>query len=490
MSTAAPTLNAVAGLTRAEKLELLALLEERERRESRRKLFNYYPDTGPLRRELYPRHLEFFAAGATHRQRCMLAANRTGKTEGVGGYELALHLTGQYPAWWQGRRFTRPIRAWACGQTAETVREILQVKLLGPPSAQGTGLIPGDSIQRVTRAAGLAESADTVYVRHVSGGASVLLFKSYDQRRRAFEGVEQDVVWFDEEPPLDVYTEGLIRTMTTNGLVLCTFTPLLGMSETVMHFLAGADLERATGDQGDGRYVVTATWDDAPHLTPEQKTELWSAIPPYQRDARSRGVPQLGAGAIYPVPESDVVVPDFAIPAHYPRAYGMDLGWNRTAVVWGAKDPETKVVYLYAEHYRAQAEPVVNAAAIKERGDWIRGAVDPAARGRGQKDGEQLLAIYQEMGLHLEPAQNAVESGLAAVWELLSAGRVKVFASLGNWRAEFRLYRRDERGHVVKENDHLMDATRYLVVTGLGYARTKPVENWRNPRPSSSVMIR
>jgi phage terminase large subunit-like protein len=475
-------------LTQAELAELVQLLEERNRRASRRKLSSYYPETGPLRRELYPKHMEFFEAGANHRQRCALAANRIGKSEGMGGYELTLHLTGRYPAWWKGRRFDRPIRAWACGKNAETVREILQLKLLGPANAQGTGLIPGDDLARVTRAAGVAESADTVYVRHVSGGESMLMFKSYEQGRRAFEGTEQDVIWLDEEPPIDIFTECLIRTMTTRGIVMCTFTPLLGMSQTVMHFLEGGDLERA-GDVGDGRYVVLATWDDAPHLTEADKAELWKSIPAYQRDARTKGVPQLGSGAIYPVPESDIVVADFAVPAHWRKAYGMDVGWNRTAAIWAAIDPGTSCAYLYAEHYRSQAEPVVNAQAVKERGEWIPGAIDPAAHGRGQKDGEQLLSIYKGLGLKVEPAVNAVESGIANVWERLSTGRLKVFASLSAWRAEFRLYRRNEKGQIVKEHDHLMDATRYLVMSGLERARLRPnPAGLGSQRPQGSVL--
>ncbi len=118
-------------LTRAEREELLLLLGERHKRAQQRKLFTYYPETGPLRRELYPKHMAFFRAGAVHRERLILAANRVGKTEGIGGFETTLHLTGRYPPWWEGRRFDRPIRAWAAGKTNETTRDIIQAKLFG-----------------------------------------------------------------------------------------------------------------------------------------------------------------------------------------------------------------------------------------------------------------------------------------------------------------------------------------------------------------------
>ena len=203
-----------------------------------------YPDTGPLRRELYAKHLEFFAAGARYRERCAIAANRIGKTEGMGGYETALHLTGRYPSWWQGRRFDKPTRGWAAGKTNETTRDIVQNKLFGdvvhsttPKSMSGTGLVWGECLGACTWKAGVADLLDTILVRHVSGGWSKLGLKSYQQGRGAFEGTEQDFVWMDEEPPLDIYGECVIRTATTDGLVYITFTPLEGMTDTVMQFL-------------------------------------------------------------------------------------------------------------------------------------------------------------------------------------------------------------------------------------------------------------
>jgi phage terminase large subunit-like protein len=430
-------------------LELTLLLEESLRRRKERKIATYFPDTGEYRRELYPKHIAYFTAGARYRERLMMAANRIGKTESIGGYEMVLHMTGRYPSWWEGRKFDRPVSAWAAGDTGKTTRDILQMKLLGAPGEFGTGLIPKSDLIKTTAKAGVAEAIEVITVRHTTGGESRLTFKSYDQRREAFQGSEQDVIWLDEEPPLDVYTECLLRTMTNNGMTMLTFTPLMGMSETVLSFMA--------------------TWDDVPHLTKTQKDELWASIPPFQRDARSKGVPQLGAGAIYPVPESELICEEFAIPEHWRRCYGMDVGWNRTAVIWGATNPDTEVTYLYSEYYRGQAEPILHAEAIKARGE-MPGVIDPASRGRAQTDGQQLPGMYRRHGLDITLANNAVESGLYNVWQTMSAGKLRVFQNLRNWLSEFRLYRRDEKGRVVKNNDHLMDATRYLVVSGLSRA--------------------
>jgi phage terminase large subunit-like protein len=447
---------------------------ELRRRSQQRKILTYFPDEGPLRRELYHKHLSYFAAGKDKRERLMLAANRVGKTESVGGYEVTLHLTGDYPEWWDGRRYSKPVRVWAAGDTSETVRNILQEKLLGKAGEWGTGLIPGDSIVKITRKAGsVAETVDTIYVKRKDGGISRISLKSYEQGRKGFQGTEPDIIWLDEEPPEEIYTECLTRTMTNNGMVMLTFTPLEGMSKVVLTFLPNGKLDEKA-ESGDSRFVVMATWDDAPHLSPEVKDELYKKLPPHQRDARSKGVPQLGSGAIYPVPESEFTVAPFAIPPHWPRAYGMDVGWNRTAAIWGARDLDTDTVYLYHEYYRSQAEPSVHVHGIHAPGKWIPGTIDPASRGRSQKDGAQLIQDYRDLGLNLGVAQNSVESGLYDVWQRLSAGKIKVFSTLNSWFAEYRLYRRDEKGKIVKENDHLMDAMRYLIVSGIDRMITEP----------------
>ncbi len=222
------------------------------------------------------------------------------------------------------------------------------------------------------------------------------------------------------------------------------------------------------------RYTVNASWEDVPHLDEQTKRELLDSTQPYLQDARAKGVPSLGAGAVWPIPLSDILVDPFAIPPHWPRSYGLDVGWNRTAAVWGAIDRAVDVAYLYTEHYRGKAEPSIHASAIKARGEWIPGVVDPASRGRGQRDGLQLMTDYVELGLDLAPAKNPRESGIHTVWERLSTGRLKVFSTMMNWQAEYRLYRRDDDGNIVKEFDHLMDATRYWVVSGIERAAVQP----------------
>jgi phage terminase large subunit-like protein len=222
-----------------EKITPEAIRAERLRRK-RWKLATIFPETGPFRRELYPKQLEFFRATAVFNEIAFIAGNRTGKTT-AGAYATTLHLTGLYPDWWEGKRFDLPISAWAAGGTNKAVRDILQHELLGPTHERGTGMIPGDLIADVAASRGVADAVDTVYVRHKTGGLSALGFKSYMEGRENFQGTAKHLVWFDEEPPVDVYRESLIRTMLVpgggSGLVMLTFTPLLGWSDVVSAFL-------------------------------------------------------------------------------------------------------------------------------------------------------------------------------------------------------------------------------------------------------------
>jgi len=467
-------------------LDLALCLEEQARRQARRQLDRLFPDTGPLRRALYPKHTAFFAAGAQYRTRCFMAAHRIGKTQ-ASAYEDALHLTGHYPAWWTGKRFDHPVGWWVAGKTAKTTRDILQHALLGDVGAFGTGTIPGEALLDTRPKGGVPDAVEIVRVQHrtngVCDGVSTLDLKSYDQGRVAFEGTAKDGISLDEEPPLDILAQCLLRTMTTDGMVKLTFTPLLGMSETVLHFLPTGEVP-PDGPLSDSAYFVNAAWTDVPHLSAAQQAELLAALPPYLRDAASRGLPLLGAGAIYPVPEDAWLVDPFPIPAHWPRCYALDVGWRRTAALWSAYDAETDTWTHYHEHYVGEQQPTVHAAAIRAPGEWVPGLIDPAAQGRSQDDGEALMDLYHKLGLHLEPYDNAVESGIYNVWERKSTGRLKVFSSLHNYRKEAKLYRRDDRGRIVKRDDHLMDCERGLIASGRARAKPVPVAKPpQEPRP-------
>ena len=191
-----------------------------------------------------------------HDERLFMAGNQLGKTI-AGGMEWAIHLTGRYPDWWRGRVFESPVRFWAAGVTGESTRDNPQRILVGPPQQEdlrGTGSVPHNALKDCTPSRGVPDLLDSIVVKwggggDVQAGESVCSFKSYEKGREKWQGETLDGIWYDEEPPADIYNEGRVRTQARHGLSIVTFTPLLGMTDVVMLFLSEADIQRLQGHE-------------------------------------------------------------------------------------------------------------------------------------------------------------------------------------------------------------------------------------------------
>lgn len=259
----------IALLPRDRQERLAELLATMARRKTQRQFFDLFPDNDNVQpdgriiyaRDRYPKHMEFFEASARYRETCFMAANRVGKTLAA-AYAMTAHLTGLYPHWWAGRRFDAPVSAWAVGETFGTTKDPIQDYLLGLTTNDtldgrkgfnGNGLIPNYLVGRITWKSGVPDLADSVLVKHASGGWSRLTFKAYEQKRGSFQGTARHVIWLDEECPLDIYNECVIRTATTGGIVMLTFTPLLGLTETVMQFMENVPEEFSNKGTKAGR---------------------------------------------------------------------------------------------------------------------------------------------------------------------------------------------------------------------------------------------
>lgn len=438
--------------------ELSSALDELHRRKAENQLANYTP---------YPKQAEFHKLGATHRERLLCSGNQQGKTFS-GAMEMAAHLTGAYPEWWQGRRFSGPVRAWCSGVTTESMRDTGQRLLLGPLGAQGTGAIPKDRIREVRAGRGIPDAVDTVLVDHKSGYPSQLGFKSYERGREKWQGESLDVVWYDEEPPADIYSEGLARIAARSGIVYATWTPLMGMSDVVRRFFSENSPDRA---------LVQMSIEDAKHIAPEERQKIIDGFQEHEREARVHGVPMLGSGRIYGVAESILRAPPIEIPAHWARIVGLDFGWKNFAAVWLAWDRDADIVYVTDCYVSSEQTPIIHAAAIKARGEWIPCAWPHDGLSHEKGSGEALGALYKAQGLKMlderaqfETGGNDVEAGVMDILDRMRTGRLKVFDHLAPWFEEFRTYHRKD-GRIVKEHDHVMDATRYAVMM-LRRART------------------
>ena len=408
----------------------------------------------------------------------LMAANRVGKTFSS-CIELAYHLTGKYPEWWEGIRFTHPTNCWALGVSGEQIRDVLQSELFGILTRDNFtgGLIPQKMIGEITRSM-TPKLAKDVKVKHVSGGWSQLSLKSYSQGQHALMGSSVDYALIDEEPEDDeIYPQVLTRTATGNrgagGYVVLSFTPENGVTRLVEQF---------TNDIQPGQFLKNVTWDDAPHLDEETKTQLLSAIPEYQRDMRTKGLPLLGSGVIFPVNENNLKVQLDHIPDYWPRIAGIDFGgWDHpTAIVWLAWDREADIVYLYnCVRLKEDTLPVI-AATIRKMKDWIPVAWPHDGLMHDRRSGVQFCELYRMEGVNMLPERatfedgsNGVDAGLMMMLERMKTGRFKVndSPSTAQWFEEFRMYHRKD-GKIVKIIDDLLDATRYAMMM-LRHAETE-----------------
>lgn len=402
-----------------------------------------------------------------------MAGNQLGKTM-AGSMEAAMHATGQYPEWWAGRRFDKATAGWAAGVSGEATRDTVQRMLLGRPGEWGTGALPEANIERITAGRSAADLIDTVSVEHERGGTSQITFKSYEKGRAKWQGETLDWVWFDEEPPAEIYSEGLTRTNATNGLTWMTFTPLLGMSKVVARFLM---------DDVADRHVTRMTIDDALHFTDAQKQTILNSYARHELAARARGEPRLGSGLVFPIDEESLKEPAIELPNHWPRICGLDIGWDHpTAAAWLAWDRDTDTVHVYDAYRVREQTPVVHAAALKARGDWIPVAWPADALQHEKGSGKQVAEHYREQGVAMlhEPATFAngtvsVEAGVLAMLDRMKTRRFKVAAHLSDWWEEFGLYHRKD-GKLVKERDDLLCATRYALMM-LRFATEPPDTN-------------
>lgn len=398
-----------------------------------------------------------------------MAGNQLGKTL-AGAFECAMHLTGIYPDWWEGHRFDHAPRAWAAGKNGRAVREALQVLLLGANEQWGTGSIPYDKLihDEIKMARGTAGLVDSFKVKHVSGQVASLIFKTYEEGRESWQAATLDFVWFDEEPDEEVFTEGLTRTNATGGIVFITFTPIKGMSNVVRRFYPSTTAM-------EGTHVTQMTIDDALHYTPAQRALIISRYKDFEVKARTRGIPQLGEGRVFPLDEDEIKVAAFPIPAHWPQLGGMDFGYSHPAacakIAW---DRDNDCVYVTAEYRKVQQTPAMISIAVKPWGEWLPWAWPHDGRQSGGKfdvkDQKQLQAIYKGHGLKMLPLHaqcedgtNGLESTVLEMHDRMLTGRLKVFSHLTEWFEEFNTYHRKD-GLIVKEVDDLMSATRYAIM--------------------------
>lgn len=441
---------------------MLKLLREKQHRVETTRINQYEP---------YKYQSKFHAEGEECRQRILMAANRVGKTY-CGAAETAYHLTGNYPEWWKGRRFNKGVRVWVAGESNDTTRDIIQKELFGvpqDPQKHGTGAIPLKNIVETIRKPGVPNAYSAALVRHSSGKNSHISFKAYEQGFEKFMGEAVDVIWLDEEPKHEIFSQCITRTADTAGVVYMTFTPEKGMTNVVSAFM---------NDLKAGQSITTATWDDVEHLDEKTKTQLLSVYSPAEREMRSKGIPVFGSGLVFPVTEDDIICEDFDIPRHYPCIAAVDFGFDHpTAVSWVALDPDDDVMYVYDEYRRSKETPLTHAAVINARTPGLPVAFPHDGLQHDKGSGVQLAQQYRDLGVYMLPehfsnppadgmvkGNNSVEAGISELLQRFETGRLKIFRSCVETMEEMRLYHR-KNGKVVPIKDDLLSAMRYAALS-------------------------
>jgi hypothetical protein len=220
------------------------------------------------------------------------------------------------------------------------------------------------------------------------------------------------------------------------------------------------------------KHVTMMTLDDAEHYTPAQRKAIIDGLPEHEREARTKGLPALGSGLVFPVTDASIECDPIAIPDHWPRGNGLDFGYNHPfGSVSCAWDRDADRIYVAAEYREEKQGPIIHSAAIKPWGDWIpcfwphdghqhdKGGSNEALAGQY---GAQGLTMHADHATH-EEGGYGTEAGITEMLERMNTGRLKVFKSLGMWFAEKRGYHR-KNGLIVKERDDLMSATRIAIM--------------------------
>ena len=468
--------------------------------------------------EPYPKQAEFHRLGAGCRERGLIAANRVGKSE-CAAAETAIHMTGEYPKWWEGHRFKKPIIAWAAGETGDLTRDVIQAKLCGPPGiadALGTGYLPKEAfVSRPSLARGTTDLFDTIHIRCKVNGrldesaVSALTLKSFREGRVGFQGGTIDWGWEDEEADAEIHSEFFTRLATTNGLLVCTFTPLLGRTTLVKRF-------KDNDPPSDTRaYVQMGTY-DAGHFTREQADALIASYPEHERGARAYGEPMMGEGRVFLVPEAQLKVPPFPVPAHWFKLGALDFGGQGPqshpfAYVLLAHDRDTDVLYLVHSirqrgTTKLQHIPAIRAVAAEVPVAWPH---DGNERREGQTVAQQYRDPMPGMpGLNMLPTHATWPDGGFSTWAAVKelddrcqTERFKVFDTPANamFFEEYRQYHMEDQKLVPIDDDLLsavfkgLMAKRYARMVSVGprpvkYA-PKPTEEkwWQEPPRSASI---
>jgi phage terminase large subunit-like protein len=432
-----------------------------------RKKFHLADFWGPA--EFYDPQMRFFADGAKFHQRLIRGGNQVGKSFSC-AFEASLHMTGQYPKWWKGRRFTKPTRGWVVGVTAQLVRDGPQRQLTNKLGEFGTGTIPLATFAgKPVMVPGGTGSIDTMSVAHETGGArdgvSTATFKSFEQGAAKMQSESIDWIWVDERCSEDVYSELYARTTATDGIIFLSYTPLKGGGELTYRFL-----NEYSPDRSDIRIEA----DQVRHISPERRAQMEENYLPHEREARIHGIPQLGIARVFPFAIETLMrnfAPDTDIKTWARWCVGIDFGYGHpfaAALCAWVHDTDEFFVVDGFRMERAEAFYHVKRIASMCHGLRIPVAFPHDGMQHEKGSGVALADVYRRLGAPMmgTHAQNKgggiyVEPAIEEMCGYMKRGCFTIASHMGELSEEILNYHRDEDYKIVPLREDLISAARY-----------------------------
>ena len=400
------------------------------------------------------------------RNRWVFGGNRSGKTE-CGAVEAIWMARGIHPY----RRNRKDVFGWVVSLSQQVQRDVAQSKILH--------YLPKNWIADIVMLSGRKDSPasgiiDQIKLKNVFGGISTIGFKSCDQGREKFQGASLDFVWFDEEPPRDIYEECLMRVMDRKGDIFGTMTPLKGRTFVYNEIYLNARRNPEV-------WYEFMNWEDNPFLSASEVKLLEGALDQSSLDSRKYGRFSEGYGLVYPeFDESVHVVKPFSVPSEWQENVSIDPGLrNPLSAHWYCVDWDGNI-YVVAEHYEKGRDIDFHAAAIDEisrRLGWkrdgsgrISALIDSAAGQRTLASSKSVSELFYERGIAVNPnVDKDVFSGISRVKSYLARGNgqpdIYIFDCCENMIAEFKSYSWGAGDRPIKAGDHAMDELRYFVMS-------------------------
>ena len=449
--------------------EAQMLIDELQRRHKEDKLKYYKPHP---KQELFHK--------CCKRNRWALGGNRTGKTE-VGAVEAVWYARGNHPY----KDIDRPMSGWVVSLTNEVQRDVAQQKIL---SYLNPNWIKGIKM-REGRADDYENGViDFILVESIHGGLSTIGFKSCDQGRERFQGTSKDWIWFDEEPPLEIYQECVMRTLDCQGHIWGTMTPLKGLTwvyDTI--YLNEKDDPEV--------WYIAMSWEDNPYLSAEEVQRLTLTLSDEELEARKHGRFVALSGLVYKEFKEDVhVIEPFPVPREWQDNISIDPGMDAPLCALFFAVDHDGTVFVVGEHYRSGWNINQHMRAIEELAyelDWKRDVrdhlsciMDAAADQHSLQNEKSVAEIFRECGMNVNTNVNKSKwAGIQTVKQYLEPkphydeqrwanGKPKllIFSTCTNLIKEIKSYRWKEnptggKEEPIKKNDHAMDALRYYIMS-------------------------